>query len=704
MTGRRDFLFELLTEEIPAWMILDRLAVLREKLREMIAIYEGQAPAEERIECDATSRRIWFLIRQLEEKQPDRVEEVKGPPERVAWDPDSDTPTRALEGFLRKNDATTDEIERRDGYVWLERKVEGESIEDFLAEQVPPLIEGLRWPKMMRWGAGEHSWIRPVHGVVAIYGDLVVPMRIFDVTSEAETEGHRTRGSGRVSLAFTDEYRDRLEEARVIVDSSRRVEMLRRKAIELANEVGGAPAEDASIWSQWAFLTEFPGVVRSEFREEYLALPEEVLTTVMRVHQKQLPILAGDALTRHFLSIIDADDDPQGLASTGNAFVTNARFADAMFFYEFDRKRSLGDRVDDLAHLQFQESLGNYREKTARITGIAEAIHAESGASSGIDDLREACILAKVDLLTEMVKEFTDLQGQIGGIYARLEGKSEPVWQAIYDHYLPQSMEDRLPRGQIGAIVSLADRLDTLAGFFLIGLRPTGSRDPFALRRAAQGLVRILFAEGEYRIPVAVDRLVEIAVDAQSGEHGTSREETRSAIVEFLEERVRTVLESEWGFAYDETAAGMAAGWTGSLPDLRNRLEALRRARSSGDFLSILDSAKRIANITPPGFSGSLERSLLEHEAEKRLAEITASVREQIEEMIREKKYDLALRSFAAMAPELETFFDQVLVNVEDAKVRDNRLALLQQVGSAVASIGDVTKIVVQRKSLESRE
>jgi glycyl-tRNA synthetase beta chain len=704
MTERRDFLFELLTEEIPAWMIPDRLAVLREKLGEIIALYEGEIPAAERIECDATSRRIWFLIRELEEKQPDRVEEVKGPPEKVAWDAASGAPTRALEGFLRKNDATPDEIERRDGYVWLERKVEGESIEAFLAEQVPPLIEGLRWPKMMRWGAGEHSWIRPVHGVVAIYGDLVLPIRIFDVTSEGETEGHRTRGSGRVSLAFTDEYRDRLEEARVIVDSSRRVAMLRSAALALAKEVGGVPAEDESIWSQWAFLTEFPGVVRSEFREDYLALPEEVLTTVMRVHQKQLPVMAGGALTRWFLSIIDADEDPQGLASTGNAFVTNARFADAMFFYEFDRKRSLADRVEDLTHLQFQESLGNYREKTTRITRIAEAIHAESGARSGIDDLREACTLAKTDLLTEMVKEFTDLQGQIGGIYARLEGKSEPVWQAIYDHYLPQSMEDGLPRGEVGAIVSLADRLDTLAGFFLIGLRPTGSRDPFALRRAAQGLVRILFAEEEYPIAVAVDRLVEVAVDAQSVEPGESREETRSAIVEFLEERVRAVLESRWGFAYDETAAGMAAGWTGSLPDLRHRLEALRRARASGDFLSILDSAKRIANITPSGFRGSLDQDLLEHDAEKRLAEITATVREQIEEMIREKKYDLALQSFAAMAAELETFFDQVLVNVEDHRIRDNRLALLQQVGSAVASIGDVTKIVVQRKSLESRE
>jgi glycyl-tRNA synthetase beta chain len=703
MTDRRDFLFEVLTEEIPAWMIRDRLAVLREKLGETVALYEGAVPAAERIECDATSRRIWFLIRELEEKQPDRVEEVKGPSERVAWD-ESGAPTRALEGFLRKNDATAEEIERRDGYVWLERKVEGESIEGFLAEQVPPLIEGLRWPKMMRWGSGEHSWIRPVHGVVAIYGDLVMPIRIFDVTSEGETEGHRTRGNGRVSLASTDEYRDRLEEARVVVDSSRRVDMLRRAATELAKEVGGTPAEDESIWSQWAFLTEYPGVVRSEFREEYLALPEEVLATVMRVHQKQLPILAGGTLTRWFLSIVDADEDPQGLAASGNAFVTNARFADAMFFYEFDRKRSLADRVDELTHLQFQESLGNYREKTTRITTIAETIHAESGASSGIDDLREACSLAKADLLTEMVKEFTDLQGQIGGIYARLEGKSEPVWQAIYDHYLPQSMDDALPRGETGAIVSLADRLDTLAGFFLIGLRPTGSRDPFALRRAAQGLVRILFAEGEYRIPVAVDRLVEIAVAAHAVEPGESREETRSAILEFLGERVRTVLESEWGFAYDETAAGMAAGWAGSLPDLRNRIEALRRARSSSDFLSILDSAKRIANITPGGFRGSLDENLLEHEAEKRLAAIAATVRDQIEEMIREKKYDLALQSFAAMAPELEAFFDQVLVNAEDEKIRENRLALLQEVGSAVASIGDVTRIVVQRKSFESPE
>jgi glycyl-tRNA synthetase beta chain len=469
----------------------------------------------------------------------------------------------------------------------------------------------------------------------------------------------------------------------------------------LSMEVGGSPALDVSTWQQWQYLTEYPGIVRAEFRREYLALPEEVLVTVMRVHQKQLPIRkANSTLTNHFLAVLDNDADKDGNAAYGNSFVTNARFADAKFFYETDRRKPLEDRLEQLGHLQFQEKLGNYLDKTKRIEKIAAAICAEGGVDSAA--ALEAAHLCKTDLVTEMVKEFTDLQGKIGGIYAREEGKVEKVWQAIYDHYLPVNIDDELPRSAAGAVVSLADKIDTLAGFFSVGLKPTGSRDPFALRRAGQGVVQILLNRDGRQVRIGIDRLVEIAFEAQ-GQLPQAAAAAREDLLAFFAERVRTLLDvSRYGFAYDEIAAAMEAGWAFSLTDLVDRIEAVKAIRDETNFLSILDSAKRIQNIVAAHTATTVDASRLEHPTEKRLNELADTVNRQVSELIAERHYRDALRSFAAMAPELESFFRDVMVMVEDEAVRTNRMSLLRKVGGAVSRIADVTRIVVDRRDYRS--
>lgn len=691
-------LVEVLTEEIPAWMIAERVALLETRLTELFGDYEGAPVATERIHCDATSRRLWFTVTGLAARQPDREETVKGPPESVAFK--DDQPTRALDGFLKKNEAEASQVERRDGYVWINRTVAGLSLPAFVAARVPALIEDIRWPRMMRWGNGDPTWIRPIHSIVALYGSDPIELEILGTVSSNRTAGHRTRGARSIVIENAESWEDTIRREHVVARVADRVERLQEGARDLSAAVGGEPAVDPSIWKQWAYLTEYPGIVRSDFDETFLELPPEVLVTVMRVHQKQIPVREQGRLTRYFLSIIDAPTDPDGFAASGNTFVTNARFADALFFQRVDLKRDLAERLDDLSHLQFQERLGNYADKTRRITLLAEAIRSESGVELDAEVLEEASRLSKVDLTTEMVKEFTDLQGQIGGIYAKRQGRSDEVANAIYDHYLPLTLDDALPRTAAGAILSLADRIDTLAGFFLIGLQPTGSRDPFALRRAAQGVVRILLNEDGWSVPIRVERLVELGISGYDETTGESHDERREGLLEFLEERVRTVLETVHGFAYDEIAAAMSAGWS-SLTDLRHRADALRSARKAPAFLSILDSARRIANITPAGFEGTIRRDLVEHEAERRLIELGELVREQIDELAAARRYHDALESFAGMAGELETFFDQVLVNVEDEKVRDNRLAILQLVGGAARRIGDVTRIVVDRKALD---
>lgn len=684
-----EYFFELLTEEIPAWMHDTAQTALQQQLIKLVA--ELGPPHD--VYVTSTPRRLIFFITNLPEREADRDEEVKGPSRKAALDTNGN-PTQALEGFLRKNNASMADVLEGGDYIRIRRQIAGRTVESILQQRVPAMVEGLRWPKMMRWSEGQHSYIRPVHGVVSIFEGKHLPLQIFGVASGTATVGHRTLSPHPINVSSYNDYVNKMELARVVIDAMRRRHVMAERARVSANQVHGSPSIDATVWAQWQYLTEYPGVLRTEFRPEFLALPEEVLVTVMRVHQKQLPIRDSKGkLTNHFLAVLDNEADPDGNAAYGNSFVTNARFADAKFFYDMDRRTKLADRPPHLAHLQFQEKLGNYLEKTKRIEAISAEICKYLGTDA--DDTVTAAHLSKADLVTEMVKEFTDLQGQIGGIYAREEGYPDGVWQAIYDHYLPMNIEHALPRTLSGAIVSLADKIDNLVGFFRIGAKPTGSRDPFALRRAAQGIVQILLNRDKRQVRLGVDQLVDFALRAHDD---AGNKAVREELMAFFAERVRTLLEiSQYGFAYDEIAAAMEAGWAGSLTDLVDRITALKNMRNEANFLSILDSAKRIANITAGHDSTRVDSRKLENGTERRLDKLATEVGTQIDEMIAHRDYRRALESFAAMAPELEMFFEEVMVMVEDESVRKNRMSLLRKIGNAVLKIADVTKIVVDR-------
>jgi glycyl-tRNA synthetase beta chain len=687
-----EYFFELLTEEIPAWMHDAAQATLLQQLTKLTLDLGEQPDDRNPVVVNSTPRRIIFFLSHIPLRENDRDEEMKGPPVKAAYDAEG-KPTQALNGFLKKNNAAIGDVIAGGDYIRVRRTIKGRSAGEILQERVPQIMESLRWPKMMRWGNGEHSYIRPIHSVVSVLDGEHLPLTIFGIASGTVTRGHRTLSPQPIEVLSYNEYVTKLELARVVIAADRRRHVMAERARVLGTQAGGTPSVDASIWSQWQYLTEYPGVVRAEFGRDYLALPDEVLVTVMRVHQKQLPIRdANEKLTNSFLAVLDNDADADGNAAYGNSFVTNARFADAKFFYETDRKRTLESRLPELERLQFQEKLGNYLDKTKRIEKIAAAI-------SDDKDTLAAAHLCKTDLVTEMVKEFTDLQGKIGGIYAREEGLPKDTWQAIYDHYLPINIDDALPRTLSGAIVSLADKIDTLVGFFRIGAKPTGSKDPFALRRAAQGVVQILLNRDKRSVKIGIDKLIETAL-LPFGLVPFYVEDIKREVLAFFAERVRTILEaSAYGFAYDEIAAAMEAGWASSLTDLVDRITALKAMRGEANFLSILDSAKRIANITAGQETASrVDPSKLETDIEKRLADLVSITTDQIEEMIGERDYKRALETFAALAPELETFFDEVMVMVEDEGVRKNRMALLRTIGNAVMKIADVTKIVVDRR------
>src|SRR5437763_9322441 len=538
-----EYFCEVLLEEIPAWMLDSARAALQAGVEKLFAETGPFA-----VTTNATSRRLVLFLENVPAKQADRDEEVKGPPRKAAYDADGN-PTPALHGFLKKTNAAVADLLDGGDYVRIRRTVAGRAVGEILQQRIPQIVESLRWPKMMRWGNGEHSYIRPLHGVISSLDGEHLPIEIFGVKSGMTTVGHRILAHDPVKVTTYNDYVTKLELDSVVVDANRRRHVMAERARVLAADAGGTPSVDASIWSQWQYLTEYPGVVRGEFRAEYLALPEEVLVMVMRVHQKQLPVRdAAGKLTGSFLAVLDNDGDEEGNARYGNSFVTNARFADAKFFYETDRKRPLAERREQLAHLELHAKLGNYLDKSERIEAIVRAIAPGDAALA-------AARLCKCDLVTEMVTEFTELQGKVGGIYAREEGTPDDVWQAIYDHYLPQNMEDPLPRNSVGAAVAVADKIDTIVGCFKIGVRPTGSKDPFALRQAAQGIVQILLNRDMRQLPVAMNDLFDVAIRVHE-----APPETKGDLVAFFAERIATVLEtSAYGFAYDEIQAAMHA-------------------------------------------------------------------------------------------------------------------------------------------------
>jgi glycyl-tRNA synthetase beta chain len=641
------FLLEIGTEEIPDWMIVPALESLRTMFVEAVG-------GEFRARLDATPRRLVLRAAGLPEKQPDEVKRVSGPAVTA--------PEAAVAGFARKQGVSPDQLQREDGRYVFSKLVPGRTTREILAGALPGIIEKIYFPKTMYWaGKNGPRFIRPIRWIVALLGSEVVPFEIGGVPSGQVTSGHRILGAAAVAVS-TDNYEQKLRENFVIISASER-----RKKIE--DEIRAFHIKpDPALLETLVYLTEFPTVIQGSFDPEFLKLPEEVLATVMRHHQRYFSVEAeGGKLEPRFSAVMNTNADPDGLIRRGNERVLRARFNDARFFWETDQRKKLADRVADLAHVTFQAKLGTYLEKTQRVEELVKELGGDAAA------IRAAHLL-KADLTTELVKEFTELQGVVGGLYARVQGEPEEVWQAIYDHYKPASMEDSIPRNHAGQLVSIADKLDTLRGCFKIGLIPTGSRDPFALRRAAQGIVKIL-VDAKLRLPIR--KLL----------NGDAKLE------EFFLDRVRYYFKDIRGFKYDEVNAVLASGWD-DLVDVEERLVAIQAVRPTEDFEPLAASFKRIQNILKQAqFAGNgrdIDPSLLEPGPETDLYAEFQNVRGRAAN----QPYRPALEMIASLRPKVDLFFDKVLVNAPDAKIRQNRLTLLHTLLAEFSTIADFSEIV----------
>jgi glycyl-tRNA synthetase beta chain len=648
------FLLEIGVEEIPDWMIPGALENLRSLFEESLG--KAGIPAES-VRADGTPRRLVLRAAGLPERQADSEEMVTGPPKAA--------PAAAVAGFAKKQGVAVEALAvhptAKGEYYGYTKKIEGRAVRQILAEALPEIILKISFPKTMYWTAKSGPrFIRPIRWIVALLGADVVEFELAGVRSGAISSGHRILGA---SIPVSIEAYDALlRENFVLLSADVRREKIRAEVRQFHSQV----RVDSALEDVLVYLTEYPTAILGSFDPQFLALPKEVLVTVMKHHQKYFSVEDDNGnLAPHFVAVMNTNEDPDGLVRRGNERVLRARFNDARFFWDSDQRKKLAGRLPDLAHVTFQAKLGSYLEKTERMMELVKQIGGDEFA------VRSAQ-LSKCDLTTELVKEFTELQGIIGGLYAREQGEPEPVAQAIYDHYKPVSMEDSIPSTRAGQLVSMADKLDTLRGCFAIGMIPTGSRDPFALRRAAQGVVKIL-VEGKLKLPLSEL----LNKDPQ--------------LQEFVLDRVRYYFKDIRGFQYDEVNAVLASGWD-DLVDVESRLVAVQAVRPTENFEPLAASFKRVQNILRQAqfTGGALDAKLLEAGPE---ADLHADF-ERVQREAGAQDYEGALKTIASLRPKVDVFFDKIMVNAPDPKVRQNRLALLHSILSESSKIADFSEIV----------
>ncbi len=712
-----DFLLEIGCEEIPARMIDAASAELRQRVG---ALLTRERLAASQITALETPRRLAILASGIAAAQADVVEQITGPSVNVAYK--DGQPTPAAHAFATKAGVDVSQLERvttaKGEYIAAKVTKKGRTAAEVLAEGLPKEIGSIYWPKNMYWRKPTERFVRPVRWLVAMLDGEAIPFEFAGIPAGKTSRGHRILHDGVVEIARAgSSYIESLRAAKVLGRAEREQQI--RKALDAATRTiaGARWREDKALLDTVVNLTEFPSVVLGGFDPQFLALPEEVLVTVMRDHQKYFAIEGAEGkLLPHFLAVLNTDSDPQGLIRHGNERVLRARFNDARFFWDTDQKSSLLDRLELLRHVTFQKDLGSYYEKTQRVQRLSSWLSEQlkrAGMAVRPGVIHKAACLAKTDLTTELVKEFTELQGIVGGLYARAqqldaslpEATRLAIADAIYDQYKPESTDDEIPRSVEGAVLSIADKADTIAGMFALGLVPSGSKDPFALRRQANGIVKII---AEKKLPLALNDLMR---DARAGYQHSEAEKKfvedaafSSSVQAFFRERLEFYLKDLRGYEYDVVKAVLAAD-SSDVVDALARAEAVKQVLHMPEFQAIGAACKRIRNILKQAAEKriaiadrfeALPESPVE---EKALAAFLDDHRLEIETLGKEKAYRDALLVLATAREPVDRFFDKVMVMVDDARVRANRLALLETLLREFSTIADFSEIVAEGKA-----
>jgi glycyl-tRNA synthetase beta chain len=686
-----ELLVELGTEEIPAPMLEGATRQLADHL---IAELHAARLAANLEAIWYTPRRMIVGLKDIPVRQVDLLETIVGPPKRVAFDAEG-KPTRAAQAFAEKNGIPLSKIKTvatpKGEYLSAVRREKGERTCRVLARLIPAAIARIEFPKTMYWSPDKFRFARPIRWIAALYAGKVVRFSVADVVSCGHTAGHRFVGKPKLAITGLASLRDVLRENGVLVDPAERKAKIQADLNCAAESAGGRLLVDNDLLGTVVNLNENPSVICGAFDRRFLGLPEEILVTVMKEHQKYFSVVNSEGrLLPAFLAVINLGADWSGKIRAGHERVLRARFADAEFFWNTDRKTQLAAREASLKSVMFQQKLGTYHDKTQRVLTLLPKVARAAGCAPELPSLQTAAMLLKCDLVTEMVKEFTDLQGIVGGLYAKAEGYPEPVWRSIYEQYMPKGSTSASPSSLGAAVLSLTDRLDTVCGCFSIGLIPTGSKDPFAVRRQGNAILKIML---DHRIGASLEQLI---AGGLASLHSVPAE-TAPELKKFFEGRLRFLFE-EMGYSYDCINAALAVGFDNPA-DAAERVQALQQMRLEPDFLALASSFKRVMNILAQ--SGSTadvpEASLMCDEAEKALWQSYLIIQPKVEAAGRNHNYSGALSLMASLRGVVDAFFTEVLVMAEDPARRKNRLALLGQLAQLFLSVADISQIVIER-------
>jgi len=712
-----DFLLEIGCEEIPARMIAAASHELRERV---VALLSRERLSGCEVTHFDTPRRLAILASGIAASQADVVEQVTGPSVNVAYK--DGQPTPAAHAFARKAGVDVTQLEKittpKGEYLAAKITKKGRGTSEILAELLPKELATIYWPKNMYWRKPNERFVRPVRWLVAMLDGETIPVEFDGIQAGKHSRGHRILTTGAVTIPRAgSSYVDSLRAAKVLGRGEREHQI--RKALDAATRTipGARWREDKALLDTVVNLTEFPSAILGSVDPQFLVLPEEVLVTVMRDHQKYFALEDGvGKLLPYFLAVLNTDSDPQGLIRHGNERVLRARFNDARFFWETDQKKSLLERLELLRNVTFQKDLGSYYEKTQRVQRLCSwlsEILKQNGTAVRPGVIHKAACLAKTDLTTELVKEFTELQGIVGGLYARVQQLDETLPEAtrlaiadtIYDHYKPESTEDDVPRSIEGAVLSIGDKSDTIAGMFALGLVPSGSKDPFALRRQANAIVKVI---AEKKLPL---RLNELMCDARAGYQRSEAEKKfvdddkySETIAMFFRERLEFYLRDVRGYNYDVVKAVLGAD-AEDVVDVVQRAEAVKRVLHMPEFQAIGAACKRIRNILKQaeekGIKVAAKFEDLSDSApeEKNLAAYVEVNGPKVDEFRKKKEYSDALKLLSTAREPVDAFFDKVMVMVEDERVRANRLALLRTLLKEFSTIADFSEIVTEGKA-----
>jgi len=681
-------LFEIGTEEIPAQymdFILKQYKELAEKKMQELRI------AFTDVKTYGTPRRLAFIAEGLPEQQADTTVEAKGPSAKIAFDAEG-KPSRAAQGFARGQGVPVESLETRDGYVYAVKHLKGQAVADLLPAMLDDILHSISAPKTMRWADFDFGFVRPIRWLVALFGSKVIPVHVNDVDSGNKTRGHRFLSNHEIEIPSADAYVETLEKNFIIVDCDKRREMIRTQVEELAKAEHGKASIQPDLLEEVLYLVEYPTALCGHIDEKYLSLPREAVITPMRDHQRYFPMVDENGkLMPKFITVRNGGKEHLDIVAHGNERVLRARLDDAVFFFDLDRKKSLAEHREALKTVAFQQGLGNMYDKSERLAKAAAALHAALGAQSDVEDLKKSTLLCKADLVTGMVTEFTELQGAMGKEYALLDGEKPAVATAIYEHYLPRFAGDELPKSENGRILAIVDKIDNIVATFSRGLAPTGSLDPYALRRQALGILNIIL---DGKLHIAMFKTIESAISLLGLE---KNDKLVADVFDFIKVRFKNML-SEMGMRYDVVDAVLGLKALDDIYDIYLRIQALNVYVQTAEAPELVMAATRVSNISGKA-QGELtvNPALFKAQEEKDLLAVLDQAAATANPLADGHNYEAYMKSLAPIVPVVNKFFDGVMVMDKDEAVKNNRLALIQKAQKLFNGVGNLALLVMDK-------